>query len=187
MGLKIGSFFGLFAAAVLLSSFSAMAGDDNSDNTMAKGALVGAGTNVIGGAVLDSLDGSNQPQYQQVQVQGPDGQLYWQQVPVQQDPTKTILKRAVQGAITGAVAAEFAKDDGKDDGSKDSGDGGGIGEVVEKLTGNEDENDDDHDDDDDGWDKSKHKKSKEDHRPPGWDRGKKTGWGGGDVPPGHQD
>jgi len=184
MGLKIGRLFGFFAVAVLLSSFSAMAGDDNSNNTMAKGALVGAGTNVIGGAVLDSLDGSNQPQYQQVQVQGPDGQLYWQQVPVQQDPTKTILKRAVQGAITGAVAAEFAKDDGKDGGSKDSGDGGGISEAVGRLAGHEDE---DGDHDDDHGHKHKHKKSKEDHRPPGWDRGKKTGWGGGDVPPGHQD
>src|SRR4029079_1499791 len=24
------------------------------------------------------------------------------------------------------------------------------------------------------------------NRPPGWDKGKKTGWNGGNVPPGHQ-
>jgi hypothetical protein len=179
MGRKLGGSILFIAAAVLMTPLAAIAGDDNSGNTMAKGALVGAGTNVIGGAVLDSLDGSNQPQYQQVQVQGPDGQLYWQQVPVQPDPTKTVLKRAVQGAITGAVAAEFAKDDGDD--KKSDGDGGGIGDALSSLAGG-DQDEDDHD-----GGKSKHKKSKEGHRPPGWDRGKKTGWGDGDVPPGHQD
>jgi hypothetical protein len=177
MGRKIGGPILFIVTAVLIAPLAASAGDDNSGGTMAKGALVGAGTNVIGGAVLDSLDGSNQPQYQQVQVQGPDGQLYWQQVPVQPDPTKTVLKRAVQGAITGAVAAEFAKDDGDD--KKGDNDGGGIGDALSSLAGGG-ENEADHDG-------HKHKRSKEGRRPPGWDRGKKTGWGGGDVPPGHQD
>lgn len=151
--------------------------EEESNNRMAKGALVGAGTNVVGGAVLDTLDGSSQPQY--VQVQGPDGQMYWQQViPPQEDPNKVILKRAVQGAVTGAVAAEFAKDDGKK-----SGDSGAAESVADALTQKSSSDDDD----DNQGKKHKHKKSKEGWRPPGWDRGKKTGWGGGDVPPGHQD
>ena len=160
--------------------------EEESNNRLAKGAMVGAGTNVIGGAVLDSLDGSSQPQY--VQVQGPDGQMYWQQVNTpQEDPNKLILKRAVQGAVTGAVAAEFSKDDG----GKKSGDSGAFGGIADALTkkssSQSDEDNDEDDYDDEQGKKHKHKKSKEGWRPPGWDRGKKVGWGGGDVPPGHQD
>lgn len=45
-----------------------------------QGALIGAGTNVIGGALLDTLTGPSQPQPQPVYVQ----QVPVQQVPVQQ-------------------------------------------------------------------------------------------------------
>lgn len=173
--------------AFVLTSAQVSAAEDSS-NRLAKGALVGAGTNVIGGAVLDNLDGSSQAQPQYVQVQGPDGQPYWQQVgPAPQDPNKTILKRAVQGAITGAVAAHVAGDNSE----KDSG-GGAIESVASALSQDsssdkEDADEDDENDDSGEGKKHKHKKSKGGSRPPGWDRGKKTGWGGGDVPPGHQE
>lgn len=160
---------------------------------MAKGAMVGAGTNVIGGAVLDSLDGPNQPQY--VQSYGPDGQPYWQQVNLgPQDPNKTILKRAVQGAITGAAAAEFSGNDENSGSSGNAGSSSVTSDNSKRRSWNKDDEDDDEDDDDDDRkgkkkSKSKGKKSKDwdGHRPPGWDKGKKVGWGDGDVPPGHQD
>lgn len=154
---------------------------------MAKGALVGAGTNVIGGAVLDSLDGPSQPQY--VQSYGPDGQPYWQQVNLgpQEDPNKTILKRAVQGAITGAVAAEMSGDDEKSVSSSSK----KSSPATSFFKNDDDEDEYDSDDDWKGHKKSKSKGKKhkdwDGHRPPGWDRGKKVGWGDGDVPPGHQD
>ena len=156
--------------------------EEESGNRMAKGALVGAGTNVIGGAVLDSLDGSSQQQPQYVQVQGPDGQMYWQQVATpQEDPNKVILKRAVQGAVTGAVAAEFAKDDGKENKGSDSDAAESIADALTTKSSSENG-----EDDDSHGKKHKHKKSKEGWRPPGWDKGKKTGWEGGDEPPGLQ-
>ena len=34
------------------------------------------------------------------------------------------------------------------------------------------------------WDKHRWSRRNRDWRPPGWDRGKKTGWGDGDRPPG---
>ncbi|MBI3315473.1 MAG: hypothetical protein HYZ87_00655, partial [Candidatus Omnitrophica bacterium] len=92
-----------------------------------QGALIGAGTNVIGGALLDTITTpSQQPQYQPQQVQ------YVQQAPqysqagypvqaqgayveppqpvvyaprTQEDPTKKILKQGLLGAGTGAIAA----------------------------------------------------------------------------------
>ncbi len=167
--------------SLALAGLNVQAGEDSGDR-MTKGALVGAGTNVIGGAALDTLDGSGQPQY--MQVQGPDGQMYWQQVTSQEDPNKTILKRAVQGAITGAVAAEVA---GGENGNNS---GSSVEKIVNQATTRASSQTSDEDDDRDYGKKQKHKKSKEGHedrRPPGWDRGKKTGWNGGDVPPGHQD
>ncbi|MGH7197858.1 MAG: hypothetical protein ACREH5_03860 [Candidatus Omnitrophota bacterium] len=98
------------------------------------GALVGAGTNVIGGALLDTVTSSPKPQpqpvyYQQapapapqyaqssypVQTQQPyrveqqpmyaqPQPVYYQQPP-QEDPTKKILKQGLLGAGTGAIAA----------------------------------------------------------------------------------
>lgn len=98
------------------------------------GALVGAGTNVIGGALLDTLTTPSQPRPQQqvvyaqqpvqyvqqpaypVQTQGSyrtvDQQpVYVQQQPVYyapppaEDPNKKILKQGLLGAGTGAIAA----------------------------------------------------------------------------------
>ena len=95
------------------------------------GALVGAGTNVIGGALLDTLTSSSAPRPQQVQyVQAVPVQqqvqasypvqptttypsepqpVYYQQAPSyappQEDPTKRILKQGLLGAGTGAIAA----------------------------------------------------------------------------------
>ena len=69
---------GLLGAGVGAISASASGGKAG------KGALIGAGTNVIGGALLDSLMGSGQPQQQQP--------VYYQQAPVyqqQQQPSYT--------------------------------------------------------------------------------------------------
>jgi hypothetical protein len=179
--------FSLFAS-ILSASIIFSPSWAEEENRMAKGALVGAGTNVIGGAVLDSLDGPTQPQY--VQSYGPDGQPYWQQVNLgpQEDPNKTILKRAVQGAVTGAVAAEFSGGD-----NESSSNSIGSSQASPKPSKRKISDDDDDEDDDGDWkgkkSKSKGKKSKDwdKDRPPGWDKGKKVGWGDGDVPPGHQD
>ena len=168
-------FFIAGAMAIITAAPVVAKDDSDSGSRLATGAAVGAGTNVIGGAVLDSLDGSSKPQY--TQVQGPDGNWYWQEVP-REDPNKVILKRAVQGAITGAVAAEVAKDDGKSGES-------GKSDVVSTLTPSAQKAGEREDEEDgQGGDHKHHKKHKEHHRPPGWDKGKKVGWEGGDVPPG---
>ena len=98
------------------------------------GALVGAGTNVIGGALLDTLTAPSQPAPRQVQyVQAapapqvqyvqqsypvqPQGQyrqveqqpVYYQQAPAyyppQEDPNKKIIKSGLLGAGVGAISA----------------------------------------------------------------------------------
>lgn len=98
------------------------------------GALVGAGTNVIGGALLDTLTAPSQPQPQQVQyVQAAPQPQYVQQqsYPVQpqatyrvesqpvyvqqqpayyqqppaEDPNKKIIKQGLLGAGVGAISA----------------------------------------------------------------------------------
>ena len=104
-----------------------------SGGSAGKGALIGAGTNVIGGALLDTLTSSpapaqpqyapapqyvqQQPQYvqqssypvqtQQVQrveyVQQPQPVYYAQ--PPAEDPNKKIIKSGLLGAGTGAIAA----------------------------------------------------------------------------------
>ena len=69
---------GLLGAGVGAISASASGGNAG------KGALIGAGTNVIGGAVLDSLFSSPAPQQQQVQyVQAPPQQVQYVQAPQQ--------------------------------------------------------------------------------------------------------
>jgi hypothetical protein len=92
------------------------------------GALVGAGTNVIGGALLDTLTTPSQPQpayaYPPPPAQGQGGYVqqappssyygdpqpvyqpaptYYQ--PPREDPNKKILKQGLLGAGTGAIAA----------------------------------------------------------------------------------
>ena len=116
---------GLLGAGVGAISASASGGKAG------KGALIGAGTNVIGGALLDTLTGPAQPQPQQVQYAQPapvyvqqnpqyvqnqpvyrqeaqpvyvqQGPAYYQ--PPQEDPNKKILKQGLLGAGTGAIAA----------------------------------------------------------------------------------
>ena len=53
------------------------------------GALVGAGTSVIGGALLDTLTAPSQPQYQQQYQQAPPQPVYVQQAPVQSYTTSS--------------------------------------------------------------------------------------------------
>lgn len=100
------------------------------------GALVGAGTNVIGGALLDTLTASPTPQrqqyapqpvYQQQPQYAPQPQyaqqgyytdpqpqpVYYPPQPVyqqapQQDPAKNILKSGLLGAGTGAIASSVS-------------------------------------------------------------------------------
>lgn len=94
-----------------------------------QGALIGAGTNVIGGALLDTLTSSPAPrqqpqpvQYvqqapsysqnsypvqpqQQVVYQEPPQPVYYQPAPPQEDPNKKILKQGLLGAGVGAISA----------------------------------------------------------------------------------
>lgn len=88
-----------------------------------------------------------------------------------------ILKDAIVGAITGAVSTE---------GSKDSS-GTAVTEAVTDATDSDSDDKDEH-----HHGKHKHHKDKKNNfkpkkRPHGWDMGKKTGWGGKDVPPGKQE
>jgi len=98
------------------------------------GALVGAGTNVIGGALLDTLTAPSQPQPQQVQyVQAPVQQQTYQSQPYpvqtqgttyrvdqpvqyvqqpayyapppQENPNQKIIKQGLLGAGVGAISA----------------------------------------------------------------------------------
>ncbi|MBI4353259.1 MAG: hypothetical protein HY593_04955 [Candidatus Omnitrophica bacterium] len=166
--------FSALVVVCLTGYGAALAGEDESKNKMAQGALVGASTNVVGGAALDYLTSSPQPaQPQVVQVQGPDGQWYTQVVSPasapQEDPNKTVLKRAITGAVTGAVAAHLAGGDG---GNKESTTGVSSGSEGVKA--------------EDGGAPGGVKKWPEGWRPPGWDQGEKVGWGEGDVPPGWQ-
>lgn len=71
------------------------------------------------------------------------------------ETNKKILRDAAVGAMTGAAAAEATKDEPK--------------EKPKEAPKDK---------------KAKKHASKEGRRPPGWDRGKKTGWDGGSEPPG---
>lgn len=148
------------------------AADDS--KSLATGAVVGAGTNVLASTALDVVAPSQSTQTRYVQVQGPDGQMYTQavQVSVQESQTQKVLKQAIAGGITGAVAAKVAGGDGKD--QKSDGDSSVVETVSEVVTTTKIKTEDDDDDHD------KH----HGHRPPGWDRGRKEGWGGDDEPPG---
>ncbi len=110
---------GLLGAGTGAIASSASGGDAG------KGALIGAGTNVVGGALLDMLTTPSQPAqpqyaqqpvYQQAPAQYVQQQpvydnrqpVYYQQPvyqPVQEDPNKKILKSGLLGAGTGAIAA----------------------------------------------------------------------------------
>ena len=120
---------GLLGAGVGAISASASGGKAG------QGALIGAGTNVIGGALLDTLTSSPAPrqqpqpvQYvqsapsysqssypvqprQQVVYQEPPQPVYYQQAPPQEDPTKKILKQGLLGAGVGAISSSASGGD----------------------------------------------------------------------------
>lgn len=176
----------LFLVMVFTVSLaSASDSEDRSTDRMTQGALVGASTNVVAGAALDHItDSPSSTQVQYTRVQGPDGQYYLQPVataPSANEANKTVLKRAIQGAVTGAVAAEMSSDGPKKGGSgsmaSNTIDTKSITQSVSSIS-NTSKEDTGH------VQRKKSKKSKVGHRPPGWDRGRKEGWGGDDEPPG---
>lgn len=77
-----------------------------------QGALIGAGTNVVGGALLDALTA---PPRQQRRAAAPaqddyyyDDQgeeVYYEEAPPQESGTQKVLKQGLLGAGTGAIAA----------------------------------------------------------------------------------
>jgi hypothetical protein len=80
----------------LLGAVTGAVAADQSGGKAGKGALIGAGTNVIGGAVLDTVFGGG--------GQAQQGAGYPSPAP-QQTAGGKILKQGVLGAATGAVAA----------------------------------------------------------------------------------
>ena len=76
-----------------------------------QGALIGAGTNVIGGALLDAITGpSSSSSYSRSSAppQGyydDQGDYYYEEPAPQQSGTSQILKQGLLGAGTGAIAA----------------------------------------------------------------------------------
>ena len=122
---------GLLGAGVGAISSSASGGNAG------QGALIGAGTNVIGGALLDTITSSPAPrqqpqpvqyvqsapsysqtsypvqpqQQQQMVYQEPPQPVYYQQAPPQEDPTKKILKQGLLGAGVGAISSSASGGD----------------------------------------------------------------------------
>ena len=89
-----------------------------------------------------------------------------------EETNKKVLKDAVVGAVTGFVAVEATKGDQKAPETNISpANVSTTTETVEDKAGHH------------GKGPKRHG-PKEGHRPPGWDKGKKTGWHGSDVPPG---
>ena len=77
-----------------------------------KGALIGAGTNVIGGALLDMITGPSQsaparyaPAPQQPYYDSQTGQEYYYEEPPQESSSSKIIKQGLVGAGTGALAS----------------------------------------------------------------------------------
>ena len=93
---------------------------------------------------------------------------------VTDSPSQTILKRALVGAATGAVATKMSYEPKANFVPENVSDGQSAATEVSaasalRASGK----------------KSKKPKKEKGHRPPGWDKGKKIGWDGSDVPPGH--
>ncbi len=78
---------GLLGAGVGAISASASGGKAG------KGALIGAGTNVIGGALLDSLMGGSQPQQQQPVYYQQQAPVYQQSQTSSSQPKKKIIRK----------------------------------------------------------------------------------------------
>ncbi len=81
-----------------------------------QGALIGAGTGVIGGALLDAMTTPSSPQprrvYRQAAPPPPaddyyddQGEDYYYEEPPQESSTQKVLKQGLLGAGTGAIAA----------------------------------------------------------------------------------
>ena len=100
---------------------------------------------------------------------------------VDDDANRRILKDAVTGAVTGAVATEATKDEKKDTATTAAAQ---TAQATEEKHHHKGHHHDDDDDDDKDHDKDHKKFVKDKKRPHGWDQGKKTGWGGGNEPPG---
>lgn len=80
-----------------------------------QGALIGAGTNVIGGALLDAITGPSgssssgyrsAPQGEYYDDQR--GEYYYEEPPQQQSGTSQVLKQGLLGAGTGAIASSMS-------------------------------------------------------------------------------
>ena len=85
---------------------------------------------------------------------------------------QTILKRALVGAATGATATKMAYNPKTNIEPKNVTSDKSAAIEASAGTAFAERG-------------KKTKKNKKGHRPPGWDKGKKTGWGDSDVPPGH--
>ncbi|MCM8760961.1 MAG: hypothetical protein NC938_00535 [Candidatus Omnitrophica bacterium] len=79
-----------------------------------QGALIGAGTNVIGGALLDAITGpssssrSSAPAYR---YYDDSGGYYYEEEPPQESSTSKIIKQGLLGAGTGALASGMSGGD----------------------------------------------------------------------------
>lgn len=77
-----------------------------------QGALIGAGTNVIGGALLDAISQPSRPSgYQSQQgyyTPAPQGGYYYTEPAPQQSGSTQIIKQGLLGAGTGALASSMS-------------------------------------------------------------------------------
>ena len=87
-----------------------------------KGALIGAGTNIIGGALLDTLTAPSQPARRSSRRSAPPPQddyyddqggddEYYEEAPPQESSTQKVLKQGLLGAGTGAIASGMSGGD----------------------------------------------------------------------------
>lgn len=96
---------------------------------------------------------------------------------ISQDPWwKRALKRAMSGAASGAAAVKTSSEIADEDASE-------AADVSQK---NKKESAKMHAEEHISHEHEHAKKEKDEFRPPGWDKGKKKGWGDGNVPPGLQ-
>lgn len=128
---------------------------DDEKYSVGTAAAAGASTQVLASSGLDYVTGST----------GAD------------TPSQTILKRALVGAATGATATKMAYEPKTNIEPKNvPSDEPAVIQAAKASTASLDR----------GKKSKKGKgKNKKGHRPPGWGKGKKTGWGDSDVPPGH--
>jgi hypothetical protein len=80
-----------------------------------QGALIGAGTNVIGGALLDAITTPSSSSSRRRSAPPPDdyyygdqGDYYYEEEPPQESGTSKVLKQGLLGAGTGAIASSMS-------------------------------------------------------------------------------